>query len=132
MTLASITGSHVARRWIGDNRRHHVPATLDHAQHNRLGRAEPADEGLVNLDMLTGTAKRIIAVHIAHVFADFMAHAPRRFVGHAKLALDLFRRNAVTGGREQEHDVEPIAQRRAGALKWSVSHRGNLIAAILA
>ena len=117
---------------VGDNLRHHVPAALNHAQHDRLGRAEPADESLVNLDMLAGTANRSIAVHVAHVFADFMAHAPRRFVGHAKLALDLFRRHAVPGGREQKHDVEPVAQRRAGALKRSVGHRGNLIAAILA
>ena len=82
--------------------------------------------------MLAGSAKRGIAVHIAHVFPDFMAHAPRGFVGHAKLALDLFRGNALPCGAEQKHGVEPVAQRSASALKWSFGHRGNLIAAILA
>ena len=117
---------------VGDNRRHHVPAALDHTQHNRLGGAESADESFVDLDVLAGTANRSVAVHVAHVFADFMAHAPRRLVGHAELALDFLGGNPVPRGAEQKHDMEPVAQRSAGALKRSVGHRGNLIAAILA
>ena len=117
---------------VRHNLRHYVPAAFNHAQHNRLGGAEAADESFVDLDVLAGTANGSVAVHTAHVFADFMAHAPRRLVGHAELALDFLCGNPVPRGAKQKHDVEPVAQWSAGALKRSVGHRGNLISAILA
>ena len=117
---------------VRDNMRLHVAAALQHPHNDRLGGAETADESLVDLDVLAGSAKRAAAVNDAHVFADFVAHAPGGFVGDAKLALDFFCRNAVAGGAEQKHDMEPVAQRSAGALKGRSAHGGNLIAAILA
>ena len=117
---------------VGHDMGSHVPAALQHRHDNGLGRAEAADESFVDLDMLAGSTERAVAVNVAHVFADFMAHAPSGFIGHAKLALHFLRCHAVAGGAEQKHDVEPVAQRSAGALKRGSTHGGNLIATILA
>src|SRR5205085_11454060 len=61
-----------------------------------------------------------------------VAHAPCGFVSDAKLALDLFRRHAVPARREHEHDKEPIAERRPGAIKGRSGSREHLITAPLA
>ena len=125
---------------IFDNLRNHVAVALHHAENDRLtwgtapafaSLADPADIGFVNLHYRPETAYRIAAVNSGHILADFMAHAPSGFVGNAELALDFLGREAVTARREQEHDEEPVAQRRARALKRRSSHRRNLMAAIL-
>ena len=63
---------------------------------------------------------------------DLVAHAPRGFVGHADLALDALGGNAVPRRGEQEHDIEPIAQARAGAIERRSGGRINLIGAPMA
>ena len=78
-----------------------VAVALDDAEHDGLVIVPrlvlAADKSFVDFDRLAGTAKRIVAVNVAHVFADQIAHPPRGFVGHAKLALHLFRGHAVPG-----------------------------------
>jgi hypothetical protein len=103
--------------------------TLVTAAHARDG---AADQGFVNFDFIANAAQGVVAIQRAHILADFVAHAPSRFVGHAKLTLDFLSRHAVAGAAKQKHDVEPVAQGRAGPLKGRSSHRSNLIAAILA
>ena len=88
-----------------------------------------ADQRFVDLNDFAGAAQRIVTVERGHVLADFMAHAPRGFVGHANLALDTLGGNAVPRRREQEHDVEPIAQAGAGAIERRSGSRVKLIGA---
>ena len=122
------------------NFRHHVPAALKHPDHNGLVAlvSRPfafdfaADQRFVNLDNLAHAAKRIGAVERSHVFADLMAHPPRGFVGHPKLALDFLGGNAVARRAEQEHDEKPVAQAGAGAIKRRSGGRVDLMAAIFA
>ena len=108
------------RNDLGDE----ITPTLDHAEHNRFVGEEAlflrrlaTDEGFVDLDLFAKATKRRVTIDLPHVFADFVAHAPSRLVGHAKLALDFLGGNTVPRRAEQEHDVEPIAQRCAGAVK---------------
>ena len=117
---------------VRNNRRPHVATTFHHTHDNRFGRAEAADKCLVDLDMLAGTTKRAVAVNVAHVFADFMAHAPSRFVSDAKLAFNFLGSNTVPRCAEQEHDKKPITKGCARPIKWSASSRVNLMPAILA
>jgi len=76
--------------------------------------------------------EHVIAVQRGHVFADFMAHAPRGLVGHSNVALDALGRNAVPRRREQEHDVEPIAQAGASAIERRSGGRIQLVGAPVA
>src|SRR5262245_41447965 len=113
--------------------RHHVAAAFDHAEHDRLilwlaVSVAATNDSFARPHGLAGAANRKIAIHITHVLADQVAHAPSRFVGHAELALDLFGGHAVPRGAEQVHDVEPVPQRRPGALKWRSGGRVDLIA----
>jgi hypothetical protein len=91
-----------------------------------------ADKRFIDFDRLADTAKRIIAVLRRHIFADFMAHAPRRLVGHAKLALDFLGGNAVARGAEQKHDIKPVAQRSARPIERRIGGRIDLMAAEIA
>jgi len=128
-------------RAVGHNVRHHVAALFEHAEHNRLAfRRVPAalatgqttaNESLVNLDNRTSAANRSVAVNRAHILADLVAHAPRGFVGHAKLPLDFLGRDTVTRSAELEHDEEPVAQRGTSAIKGRSSGRVNLMGAPL-
>ena len=77
-----------------------VAAALDDAKHNRfvvrlVCRIMTADKGFVGFYRLAGTTHRRIAVNVAHVESDQVAHAPRGLVGHAQLALELFRGHTV-------------------------------------
>lgn len=115
-----------------------IAATFQHANHNSLVRKralagfDPAsNHGFINLNLLGKAAKHVIAVNRSHVLADFMAHAPSRFVRHAKLTLNFLCGNAIAGCAEQKHDKEPIAQRGASAVKWGASGRIELMPAIL-
>jgi len=113
----------------------HVAVSLDHAEHDRLAGstatalaalAATADHRFVNLDM---ARQSVVAVNLAHVFAQFVAHAPSRLVGHAKLALQFFGRNTVARRGEQVHGIEPLLQRRMRPLKGRSDHRVNMVAA---
>src|SRR5579885_381996 len=116
--------------------RNNIATAFDNAKHYGLVVLAKfifaAEKTFVRLDRLAGTAKRIVAVNVAHVFADQVAHAPSRFVGDAELALDLLGGHAVPRGAEQEHDVEPVPERRPGALKRRPGGRVELIAAVFA
>lgn len=72
---------------------------------------------------------RIVTVDLAHVLADFVSHPPSGLVGDAQLPLEFFGRNAMPRRGEQVQRVEPLLERRAGALKWRSDHRMNVIAA---
>src|ERR1700728_547834 len=113
-----------------------VAVALDDAEHDRLivvpGPILGAEKTFVNLDRLAGAAKRKIAVHITHVFADQVAHPPSGFVGDAQLALNFFRSDAVPGPGEKEHHKEPASERRPRALEGRPGSRVDLIAAMLA
>ena len=130
---------HRADTAVRDNLGYNVATALNHSQNDRFVGKEAfflrclsADERLVNLNLFAKAAERRVAIDLAHVFADFVAHAPSRLVGHAKLALDLLCGNATPRRAEQKHNVEPVAQRSASAFKWSIGHRGNLVAAVFA
>lgn len=122
------------------NLRHHVAAALEEADNGVLvalvSRALPldrtADQRFVDLDCDARAAERSNAVNHAHVLADHVAHAPSGFVGDAQLALDTLGSDAVPRRGEKEHDVEPVAQRRAGAVAGRSRGRIDLIAAMLA
>jgi len=129
-------GAVAARDNFGDN----LPATFLHANDNSLVGliARPltlyrtADQSFVNLDNPTNAAERITAVNRAHILADFVTHAPSRFVGHAKLALDFLGGDTVSRSAELKHNEKPIAQRRAGAVKRRASGRIDLMGTPLA
>ena len=59
-----------------------------------------------------------------------MAHAPRRFVAPAKLALKFLGGNAVARGGEQIDRVEPLLQRCMGAIEERARHGVNMLAAV--
>ena len=109
-----------------DNARLVALVTAAHAGHGT------ANQRFVNLDFGTDSAKRIVAIKLRHILADFMAHAPRRFVSYAKLAFNCLGSNTVPRRCEQKHDKKPVLQWGASALKWRSRHRGNLVAAELA
>lgn len=89
-------------------------------------KAIPTDHGFVHLDMPRQAG---IPVHIGHVFADFMSHAPSSLVGNPKLPLKLLGRNAMPGRGKQVHGIKPLLERGMGAFKRGSRHRVNLMAA---
>ena len=119
------------RHW----RRIQIAVPLNSAEHDGLtgtpgsvpALVASAYVGLIDLYM---TAKRVIAIDFAHVLADFMTDAPRRFVGHAQLALQFLGRHTMPGRGEQVHGVEPLLQGRAGLLERRADHRVNMVSAI--
>lgn len=121
----------------GNDARHNVAIALGHAEDHRLIErllasaelASAADERFVDFDV---PAKRRIAVDNRHMLAEFMAHAPSRFIRHAQLALKFLRRHAMPGRGEQIHGIEPLLERRPGPLEGGSFHRADLIAAPLA
>ena len=103
----------VPRRNVIDHvRQHFLPAgmahnvgddlafTLDHPEHNGLIRAAageavlpaadhaPVEIGFVHFNV---PVQRAVAVRFGPVLPDLVAHAPRRFVRHARLPLQLLR-----------------------------------------
>lgn len=120
---------------VRDNFRHHLAAAFREADNNRLVRHAAfglidlaADDRFVHFDMLGKAAKRAIAVHNRHIFADFVAHAPSRLVGHADLALNFLCRHAAAGRAELEHNKEPVAKAGARPVEGGASGRVNLMA----
>lgn len=63
--------------------------------------------------------------------AYFLAHTPCRFVGNARLAFNLFGRNAAAGLSHLVDNVEPGSEGSAGLVKDRSGGRGNLIPAII-
>ena len=126
---------------VGHNLGNNVSAAFKHPKNDRFSRrsapalttfADAADVGFVDLDELAHSADRKVTVNRAHILADHMAHAPRRFVGDAKLALDFLSGDAVPRRAELKHDKKPVAQRRAGAIKRRPGSRVNLKTTVLA
>lgn len=123
-----------------DNPRNQFAVALQHPDHAGLvalvttphAGNRTTDKRFIYFDRLTETAEGIVAILRGHKLADFMAHAPSRLVGHAKLALDFLGGNAIARGAEQEHDVEPIAQRGARPMERRIGGREHLIAAEIA
>ncbi len=117
---------------------HHIALAFQHSKYNRLaGRAATtfatpaltADHGFVGFDM---ARKRRIAVNEAEILPKFVAHAPRRFVIHAKLTLQFLRGNTVARRCEQIHGVEPLLQWRVRIVERRADHWVNVITAALA
>ena len=126
---------------VFDNLRNHVAVALHYAENDRLTRCAPpalaaladaADIGFVNFNDGAETANRKAAVNNGHILADFVAHPPSRFVGHADLALDFLGGDPVPRSAELEHDKEPIAQACASAVERGSGGRIDLCAAMLA
>ena len=123
---------------VGNDLGHDIAIAFEHPEYDMLvrkpaaflaGANNAAHEGFVDLDGAREAADARIAVNIAHVFPDLMAHAPRRLVGHAELALHFLRRHAMPRRAEQEHHEKPIAKRSARPLERSSSRRKNLVTA---
>ena len=118
---------------VGDDASNDIPVALDSTEHDGLVLVPvmdvgpiAADQGFVHLDM-PGQAG--IPVHVGHVLADFMPHAPGGLVGHAKLPLKLLGRDTVPGRGKEVHGIEPLLERGMGSLKGRPRHRMNLMAA---
>lgn len=120
---------------IGNNMGHYVTTSLNHTHDGRfLGvltgttkfRTFAADVGFVNFNV---PGKSVVTVRVGHVLADFVAHSPSRFVGHAKLPLKLLGGDTMAGGGEQVHGIEPLLEGRAGPLKGRSSHGVYVMAA---
>lgn len=123
--------------YIGDDLRHHIPATLEHSHHNRFAKrgattrtgAVPANNRLINFDL---PKQGPLPVNIGNVPADMVRHTPRGLVGNAKLTLQFLRGNAMPGSGEQIDRVEPQLQRRAAVFKRRAHSRMKMMAAPLA
>lgn len=123
---------------VGDNLGKHLAPAFQDAHDHCLVRSASgnthlpsalhatADISLVHFDM---ASQRRIAIHLRHVLADFMAHAPRRFVGDGKLALQFLGRDAMPRRGEQVDRVVPLLQSGMRLGERRADHRINLVAA---
>jgi hypothetical protein len=77
---------------VRNNARDDLAAPFDHAENDRLiatdmlTRIAAIDQRFIDFDYAIGrviAAKRGIAVYLAHVFTDQLAHAPRSLVDNA-------------------------------------------------
>ena len=133
-------GSIVLARRVGDNPGDQLAAAFQHPENDRLvahaAAARAADRPPMSVSSIStvsptppiGSSLSSAAMY----FADLVAHAPCGLVGDANLALDFLGGNAVPRRREQEHDVEPIAQGCARAIERRAGGRIKLIGAPLA
>jgi len=118
-----------------DNASHDIAATFGQAENRGFAERRPsalalplsANHRFVGFHV---ARKRRIAVNLGKVLADFMAHAPRRFVIHGQLALQFLRRNAVASRGEEIHRVIPLLQWRMRAMEDRSRHRVNVLAAL--
>ena len=125
---------------VGNGTGAQYAVTLHHAEHNRLslGSAsrEALDPGLATADVgfiqFDTSGHRFMVVGLCHELAKFMRHAPRRFVGHAKLALQFLRGHTILAGGKQIHGKEPLLQRGSRLLKGRSHAWVNVMAAMLA
>lgn len=84
----------------------------------------------VSLVNLYATAQRFV-IFSQHL-TNLLEHAPRGFVGNARLALNLFGGDTATRRSHQIDRMEPRFQRRAGLVVNRISGRVNMMTAILA
>lgn len=99
----------------------HSTAALDNADHGSLASGStaplagtlPADVGFIRLK----NAHQLTGLVVGHQLANLVRHAPRRLVGHTKLALQFLCGHTVAGSGHEEHGKEPRAQRRAGLVE---------------
>src|SRR5208282_3781807 len=68
--------------------------------------APTADVGFVHFNPAIESANRP-ALFIGKYGANLLKHAPSGFVGHSRLALNLFRGDTTAGSRHEVHGVEP-------------------------
>lgn len=85
--------------------------------------------GFVNFNV---ARQIVVAVNLAHVLPDLVAHSPSSFVGDRQLALKLLSGDAMTGSSEQVDSVEPLLEGCTRACEGSSDHRANLMGAPLA
>ena len=138
--LVKDEGLHILLAPPCNNPRDQFAAPLKHPDHGglvalvtaALARNRAADISFINFHSLAKAAKRIVAIKRGHIFADFVAHPPRRFVGNAKLALDFLCSDTVAGGAEKKDHIEPIAQRRPRPVHGRISRWKDLMAAEIA
>lgn len=88
--------------------------------------------GFVDFNVRAGTANGSTAVNVCHVLADQPSHAPRRLVGHPKLALQFLGADTMPRGGEQVDRVEPELQRSARLLEGRLYGRVQVMTAPLA
>src|ERR1700722_17501651 len=97
---------------IGSDKSADLALALDHA-HDRsfLGSASACAfasapvVGLIHFDLATEAANWT-ATFVGQHRPNLLKHPPRGFVGHARLALNLFRANSATSGSHQVHGIE--------------------------
>src|ERR1019366_1912192 len=106
---------------------HNVTLALYHPKHGRFVRSidartplapvapRPANISFVYLDRIPASERAIVLQH--QLVANQICHAPRRFIGDAKFALQLLRGNSATSARHQVHRIEPQMQRRGGLVE---------------
>src|SRR5437016_882315 len=81
--------------------------------------------------LLASTKLRAFLGFVKHR-ANLFEHAPRGFVGDARLPLNLLRGDAATGLRHEVDRVEPNGKRRGRLVEDSASGRVNVMAAMVA
>ena len=110
---------------VRHNFSHHLSLALKHSEHNRfvfraatasLSMRFSADVSFINFYI---ARQRNFAVNLFHVLADFMADAPRRFISHAKLALQFFRGYPMPRSGKFVNRQKPELQGGAAVLKQS-------------
>src|SRR5207244_530445 len=89
----------------------------------------PADVGFVSLN---DTARAEYAAGLFHRFAQAVRHEPRRFIGHAKHALDLFAADALFARGHQRRGQQPFIEANLGALEHGAHRYRELVAAMAA
>ena len=85
-----------------------------------MARALPAEVGIVDLQTPLQTVALIALRHGLH---QLVLHEPRRFVGHAQLALERQGADGVLVLREQVHGQEPPPQGQVGVLHHGAHDR---------
>src|SRR5687768_17318554 len=98
----------------------HTPAALHDTGNVRLASEELGHVLALVREARLATEHRFVGLNLTrqtisvlrHEFTpDEMAHAPRRLVRHAQLALDLLRGDSATSACHQIHRVEPKLKR---------------------
>ena len=76
------------------------------------------------------TIDRQFSVYISHVLADFMRHAPCRFIGYAELTPKLPCSHIVPRRGKQVHGIEPLVKRGTGSFHGRPHARVNVVLAV--
>jgi hypothetical protein len=107
----------------------HVAVTLDKNSNRGFGGSTAAlviarslarlsaDVGFIGLHRLAIASQRRLVIGKAHRKADAMSHVPSRFVGDAKFAGNLQRRDAFLAARHQVNRHQPFRERNLAVLE---------------